>query len=211
MLKNVQLRLDVGLNAVCFKRHILLERILGLLRRLYPFVTLCSISWPGHHDDVIKWKQFPRYWPFVRGIHRSPVNSPHKGQWRGALMLCLICAWINGWVNNRETGDLRRHRAHYDVIVMMQMKEHHGHWQQNCYFTFGRDYIKALVFKVRTTSNIAISLHSHVSCSWQGFVYQALDMTKKNAITSSSEPSMFDFLYILCSIRYIMHIYNDIW
>ena len=38
------------------------------------------------HDDVIKWKHFPRYWPFVRGIHRSPVNSPHEGQWRGALM-----------------------------------------------------------------------------------------------------------------------------
>ena len=32
------------------------------------------------HDDVIKWKHFPRYWPFVRGMHRSPVNSPHKGQ-----------------------------------------------------------------------------------------------------------------------------------
>ena len=38
------------------------------------------------HDDVIKWKHFPRYWPFVWGIHRSPVNSPHKGQWRGALI-----------------------------------------------------------------------------------------------------------------------------
>ena len=48
------------------------------------------------HDDVIKWKHFPRYWPFVRGIHRSPVNSPHKGQWRGALMFSLICVWING-------------------------------------------------------------------------------------------------------------------
>ena len=33
-----------------------------------------------HHDDVIKWKYFPRYWPFVREIHRSPVNFPHKGQ-----------------------------------------------------------------------------------------------------------------------------------
>ena len=70
------------------------------------------------HDDVIKWKHFPRNWPFVRGIHRPPVNSPHKGQWRGALMFSLICVWINGWVNNREAGDLRRHRAHYDVIVM---------------------------------------------------------------------------------------------
>ena len=47
------------------------------------------------HDDVMKWKHFPRYWPIVRGIHRSPVNSPHKDQWRGALMFCLICAWIN--------------------------------------------------------------------------------------------------------------------
>ena len=71
------------------------------------------------HDDVIKWKHFPRYLPFVRGIHRSPVNPPHKGQWRGALMFTLICARINGWVNNCEAGDLRRNRAHYDVIVMV--------------------------------------------------------------------------------------------
>ena len=70
------------------------------------------------HDDVIKRKHFPRYWPFVRGIHRSPVKSPHKGQWRGALMFTLICARINGWVNTREAGDLRRYRPHYDVIVM---------------------------------------------------------------------------------------------
>ena len=71
------------------------------------------------HDGVIKWKYFPRYWPFVRGIHRSSVNSPHKGQWRGAVMFSLICVWINGWVNNREAGDLRRHRTHCDVIVML--------------------------------------------------------------------------------------------
>ena len=70
------------------------------------------------NDDVIKWKHFPRYWPFVLGIHRSPLISPHKGQWRGALMFSLICACINGWVNNGEAGDLRCHRAHYDVTVM---------------------------------------------------------------------------------------------
>ena len=70
------------------------------------------------HDDVIKWKYFPRYWPFVRGIHRSPVNSPYKGQWRGALRFSLISVWINGRVNNHEAGDLRHHHAHYDVIVM---------------------------------------------------------------------------------------------
>ena len=53
-----------------------------------------KVWWPSlliHHDDVIEWKHFPRYWPFVRGIHRSP----HKGQWRGALMFSLICVWIN--------------------------------------------------------------------------------------------------------------------
>ena len=60
----------------------------------------------------------PRYWPFVRGIHWSPVNSPHKGQWCGALMFTLICARVNCSVNNREAGDLRRYRTHYDVIVM---------------------------------------------------------------------------------------------
>ena len=79
-------------------------------------MTLTNVN----HDDVIKWKNFPGYWPFVQGIHRSRVNSPHKVQWRGALMFSLICARINGWVNNREAGDLRRHRAHYDVIVMMK-------------------------------------------------------------------------------------------
>ena len=77
-------------------------------------------------DDVIKWKHFPRYWPFVRGIHRLPVNSPHKGQWRGALMFSLIWAWINGWVNNRKAGDLRRHGAHYDVIVMSWEKDRYS-------------------------------------------------------------------------------------
>ena len=82
---------------------------------------LISSSSPWFHDDVIKWKHFPRYWPFVPGIHRSPVNSPHKGQWRGALMFSLIYVWINGSVNNGEAGDLRRHRAHYEVTVLLAL------------------------------------------------------------------------------------------
>ena len=76
-------------------------------------------SWQHEHDDVIKWTHFPRYWPFVRGIHRSPVNSPHKGQWRGALMFSFVCVWMNGWINNRYAGDLRRYRTHYDVTLMI--------------------------------------------------------------------------------------------
>ena len=63
----------------------------------------------NEHNDVIKCKHFPCYWPFVRGIHRSQVNSSHKGQWRRALMFSLICAWINSRVNNHEAGDLRCH------------------------------------------------------------------------------------------------------
>ena len=83
------------------------------------------------HDDVIKWKHFPRYWPFMREIHRSPVNSPHKGQWRGALIYSLICVWMNGWVNNREAGDLRRYRAHDDVTVMYN--PHHNQPASLCH------------------------------------------------------------------------------
>ena len=70
------------------------------------------------HDEIIKWKHFPHYWAFVRGIHWSPVNSPHKGQWHGALMFSLIWAWTNSWVNICRAGDLRCHWAHYDVTVM---------------------------------------------------------------------------------------------
>ena len=85
-------------------------------QKMFPFddVIMTSI-----HDDVTKWKHFPRYWPFVRRIQRSPVNSPHKGQWRGALMFSLICVWINGWVISCEAGDLRCHHAHYDITVML--------------------------------------------------------------------------------------------
>ena len=89
--------------------------------KLKPLEYICHIiSAIIHiaHDDVIKWKLVLRYCPFVWGIHRSPVNSPHKGQWREALMFSLICARINGWVNYDEAGDLRRPRARYDVTVM---------------------------------------------------------------------------------------------
>ena len=55
------------------------------------------------HNDVIKWKHFPLYWPFVWGIHRSPVISHHKGQWRGALMFSLICA-LNKQLSEHSWG-----------------------------------------------------------------------------------------------------------
>ena len=84
--------------------------------------TSAAMAVGKSHYDVSKWKHFPRYWPFVRGIHRSPVNSPHKDQWGGALMFSLVCAWINGWVNNRDAGDLKRHCAPYEPMVMFKFK-----------------------------------------------------------------------------------------
>ena len=76
------------------------------------------------------------------GNSPAPVNSPHKGQWRGALMFSLICAWINGWVNNREAGDMRRYRAHYDVIVMRYHPTPHN----------GCDYLSILGLKMKPVS-----------------------------------------------------------
>ena len=75
--------------------------------------TLLSFPWWCHQIE-----HFPRYCPFVMGIHRTQIHSPHKGHWRGAFMFSSICAWTNDWANNRDIGDLRRHRAHYDVNVM---------------------------------------------------------------------------------------------
>ena len=75
----------------------------------------------GFHDDVIKWKHCPRYqWLLAICAGNSPVpgESPHKGQWRGALKFSSISVWINGSVNSGGAGDLRRYLAHYDVIVM---------------------------------------------------------------------------------------------
>ena len=69
-----------------------------------------------NYDDVIKWKHFPvsgpLWWECPRWI---PL---HKGQWRGDLMFSLVYAWTNIWANNRDAGDLRRHRAHYEVTMI---------------------------------------------------------------------------------------------
>ena len=75
----------------------------------YSMVTcsqLIIVPWVSWHDDVIKWKHFPRYSPFVRGNHRSSVNSP--AQWPVTRSFGVFF----------DLGDLRRHRAHYDGIVM---------------------------------------------------------------------------------------------
>ena len=106
--------------------------------------SICPAQSLINHDDVIKWKHFLHYWPFVQGIHQALVNSPHKGQWRGASIFSLICAWINTWVNNHEPGDLRCHRPHYYVIVT----------------------ITELFFSTDFTQNMSKSITWHSLCSW---------------------------------------------
>ena len=100
--------------------NFVLEHNISSTSKTHSDASLTSICWDIclFHDDVIKGKLFPRHWPFVWGIHRSPVNSPYKGQWRGALIFSLICVWINSWINNRKAHDLRRYQVHCDVIVI---------------------------------------------------------------------------------------------
>ena len=137
--------------------HVLQEFFLFISR----FDWLMRV-WAGFsHDDVIKWKHFPRYWPFVRGIHRSAVNSPHKGQWLGALMSPLICPWIDGCANNRDTGDLGRHRAHYDVTVMLVISDmtHHSSANFKCEVAF---LSKPIKFDSLVVRGVSVYMIKHI-------------------------------------------------
>ena len=84
-------------------------------------------------------------------VGNSPVigDFSHKGQWhRAALMFSVICVYIDGRVNNREAGNLRRHRAHYDVIVMNETptkRKSHNMWTK-----FDRGY------EIRTCSTFVV-------------------------------------------------------
>ena len=119
-------RACICLSCYFGNRVIRINARMGMIRDVFENRLLNAICYLGSsdkhidcqaHDDVIKWKHFPHYWPFARGIHRSQVDSPHKGQWR-ALVFSSIFAWTNGWVNNQDAGDSRHHCAHYGVTVM---------------------------------------------------------------------------------------------
>ena len=108
----------------------------------YDILELCPRNslWHGSlfllRSDVCRPKNWSD-WVFLRSWWRHQVETfsalldlcegnpsvtggfPSQSQWRGALMFSLIYVWTNGWTNNRDTGDLRCHRAHYDVIVIM--------------------------------------------------------------------------------------------
>ena len=109
-------------------------------------------------DDVIKWKHFLHYWHFVRGIHQSPVNSPHKSQWCRALVFSLIWVGTNSWANQQDDGDLRWHHAHYDVTVMVNTDIKLG--DDNAPMIF--DYINWILRMVRC--HAVTGTHTHTLC-----------------------------------------------
>ena len=150
-----------------------------------------SNSIRSRHDDVIKWKHFPCYWPFVRGIHRSPVSSPHKGQWRGALMFSLICAWINSWVNNPETGDLRCHRANYDVIVM--------HGVDIVLPEFQHHKIKGLKRYLGRPSRCSVIKNSRTVVWGKEAIYKA-----------SFRRLLWNFIMSFTALKYMIWVYSEI-
>ena len=86
--------------------------------QFFPPSSRCICTWSQKHDDVIKWKHFPLYWPFVRDIHRSPVTFPSQRPVTRSFDVSLIYTWTNGRINSRDAGDLRRYRAYNDVTVM---------------------------------------------------------------------------------------------
>ena len=96
---------------------------LSMYSKSYTQYSICFVFCSGFVPaDLYIWSKVTMMTSSNGNIFRSPVNSLHKDQWRGALLFSLICTRINGWVNNSEAGDLRRHRAHYDVTEMCQWK-----------------------------------------------------------------------------------------
>ena len=70
------------------------------------------------HDNFMRWRWFPRYWPFVRGIHQCLVDIPPKTSVTWALMFPLVLSLTDGWKNSQVVGDLIRHESHCDGILM---------------------------------------------------------------------------------------------
>ena len=121
------------------------------------------------------------------GNSLAPVNSPHKGQWRGPLMFSLICAWINGWVHNGEAGDLRRYRAHYDVTVMCLNSRdcHFGGYFFQCFATLKINTIITLEF--------VATVYKIFQCSYDIWIINEYQ-------------NIFPYGRICCELYFLLHI-----
>ena len=145
--------------------------------------------------NIVAWcrrqmEAFSALLAFCAGISPVPVNSPHKGQWRGALMSALICAWLKGWVNNREAGDLRRHQDQYDVIVMEAAVNSVGKWVHESTHSYdintnAKDYINEGISPLRWHHNerYGVSNHRRLDCLLYRLLRRRSKKTAKLRIT----------------------------
>ena len=87
-------------------------------KTIFPGLVAMSGMWNKSHenaicirdplcrgDNVMAWIRFPYYCPFVRGIHRWPVDSPHKGtvMWTFDVLLLV---WISCLTDSEVASDL---------------------------------------------------------------------------------------------------------
>ena len=108
-----------GIYRSWFRGRWNMKKIISLEFDIHMSLSFWDTSIWNNHGDVIKMETYSALLALCAGgIHLSPVNSCYEDQWRGALMSYLICAWTNGWVNNRDAGELRSHRPHYDLTIM---------------------------------------------------------------------------------------------
>ena len=129
------------------------------------------------------------------GIHRSPVNSPHKGQWRGALMFPLICAlnkqsW--GWWSETPSHPLWRQcndllgRLHYNLSYVMT----------GAVSACGIINLHELQRKSLKQDHSTSSLISNPITGWYHLIYQAPD-----AIKGCTKPLLCNHVHIKRSLR----------
>ena len=86
------------------------------------YYTKCEwifYDFQNNHDDIIKWKYFPRYWTFL-GESIGTGGFPSQKPVTRSSDVFFDMRLNKNWANNWQAGDLKRHRAHYDVIIMIR-------------------------------------------------------------------------------------------
>ena len=140
----------------------------GLLPQVARISTVMIVS-DHTHDVFIKWKYFLCYWPFVRGIHQSPVNPPYKGQW-----FSVICAWTNGWANHRDAGDWKSHD-----LPLCSLWHHCNGNHQNTKLAFPPEILHSTTCKSRIGFvGIAYSWFYKFHCSSKSRIWLYKDLSK---------------------------------
>ena len=169
-----------------------------------------------HYDNVIKWKHFPHYWPFVRVFHRSPMNSPNKGRWCffDLRLYKRLRKQFRWWF---ETSSRSLWRRYYDNYIIRN-----GRWIADaitcprpslwtilhcafcstetslCRFDWGYTYIV-------TSPHIVTPLKSPVSCTWQLLQLQpqiTYLSTSPNVFIKTAASAYIPYYFELCYIKH---------